>query len=315
MRFVFPHAPMRPVTVNGGMRMRAWYDISGTEIANKQDETGIRESMQHVDALLAREAARGIPPERQFIAGFSQGGAITLSVLVRRREALAGAIALSTYLPLADLDGTRVRARRDHDSAVSRAWQSRSGGADRAGPDVARMADASWLPCRLAQLSDAAQRVDGRDPPSDAVAGRAFARIGMTRLDARTASERGWMPDFCSLPILGSVVLMVELIVLVVLIAPGQGGWPTLRDLFAASFLAQWIALISAALLCKLGPWLGRRDFWVGGSVATLIPALVAVACSAIASSLDRSLRWAGSRPPRRRLFLPPTRCWRLWWG
>jgi hypothetical protein len=64
----------------------------------------------------------------------------------------------------------------------------------------------------------------------------------MTRLDARTASERGWMPDFCSLPILGSVVLMVELIVLVVLIAPGQGGWPTLRDLFAASFLAQWIA-------------------------------------------------------------------------
>ena len=57
----------------------------------------------------------------------------------------------------------------------------------------------------------------------------------MTRLDARTASERGWMPDFCSLPILGSVVLMVELIVLVVLIAPGQGGWPTLRDLFAAS--------------------------------------------------------------------------------
>lgn len=112
----------------------------------------------------------------------------------------------------------------------------------------------------------------------------------MTRLDARTASERGWMPDFCSLPILGSVVLMVELIVLVVLIAPGQGGWPTLRDLFAASFLAQWIALISAALLCKLGPWLGRRDFWIGGSVATLIPALVAVACSAIAGSLDRSL-------------------------
>lgn len=103
LRFVFPHAPMRAVTVNGGLRMRAWYDISGTEIANKQDEVGIRASMQQVDALLAREATRGIPPERQFIAGFSQGGAIALSVLVRRRAPLAGAIALSTYLPLADL--------------------------------------------------------------------------------------------------------------------------------------------------------------------------------------------------------------------
>lgn len=102
IRFVFPHAPVRPVTLNGGMRMRAWYDISGTEIANKQDEPGIRESMQQVEALLERETARGIPAERQFVAGFSQGGAIALSVLVRRKEALAGVIALSTYLPLAD---------------------------------------------------------------------------------------------------------------------------------------------------------------------------------------------------------------------
>jgi phospholipase/carboxylesterase len=102
LRFVFPHAPVRPVTVNGGMRMRAWYDISGTEIANRQDEQGIRDSMAQVEALIARETERGVPPERQFLAGFSQGGAITLSVLVRRREPLAGAIALSTYLPLAD---------------------------------------------------------------------------------------------------------------------------------------------------------------------------------------------------------------------
>ena len=103
LRFVFPHAPMRPVTVNGGMRMRAWYDISGAEIANKQDEKGIRDSMQKVDALLAREAGRGILPTHQFIAGFSQGGAISLSVAIRRTQPLAGAIALSTYLPLADL--------------------------------------------------------------------------------------------------------------------------------------------------------------------------------------------------------------------
>lgn len=103
IRFVFPHAPVRPVTVNNGMRMRAWYDISGSEIANKQDERGIRESMSMVEALLARETARGIPPSRQFVAGFSQGGAIALSVAIRRTEPLAGAIALSTYLPLADL--------------------------------------------------------------------------------------------------------------------------------------------------------------------------------------------------------------------
>ena len=111
----------------------------------------------------------------------------------------------------------------------------------------------------------------------------------MTPAGARIAS-RGWMPDFCSLPILGSVVVTVELIVLVVLIAPGQGGWPTPRDLFAASFLAQWIALISAAVLCKAGPWLGRRPVLVGGTLATLVPAVVAAACSAIAQSLDRSL-------------------------
>jgi phospholipase/carboxylesterase len=103
LRFVFPHAPVRPVTINAGMRMRAWYDISGAEIANKQDEAGIRDSMRQVDALLTRERARGIAPERQFVAGFSQGGAICLSLAIRRSEPLAGAIALSTYLPLADI--------------------------------------------------------------------------------------------------------------------------------------------------------------------------------------------------------------------
>jgi phospholipase/carboxylesterase len=144
LRFVFPHAPVRPVTVNGGMRMRAWYDISGTEIANKQDEPGIRESMGQVEALLVRETERGIPPERQFLAGFSQGGAITLSLLVRRREPLAGAIALSTYLPLADhaerefaAEATRVPLFLAHGSLdpvvpqglglMSREWLARHG--------------------------------------------------------------------------------------------------------------------------------------------------------------------------------------------
>ena len=102
IRFVFPHAPVRPVTINGGMRMRAWYDILGQEIANRQDEGGIRSSIALVDQLIERETLRGIPSERIFLAGFSQGGAITLAGGTRHPRKLAGMIALSTYLPLAD---------------------------------------------------------------------------------------------------------------------------------------------------------------------------------------------------------------------
>ena len=101
IRFVFPHAPVRPVTINGGMRMRAWYDILGMEIAQKQDEAGVRMSIEQVEALIDREEQRGVPPERLFLAGFSQGGAITLALVARRKRPLAGAIALSTYLPIA----------------------------------------------------------------------------------------------------------------------------------------------------------------------------------------------------------------------
>jgi phospholipase/carboxylesterase len=100
LRFVFPHAPVRPVTVNGGMRMRAWYDILGVEIAARQDEAGIRASIAALDALIAREGARGIAPERVILAGFSQGGAIALAGGVRHAAALGGIVALSTYLPL-----------------------------------------------------------------------------------------------------------------------------------------------------------------------------------------------------------------------
>lgn len=102
LRFVFPHAPVRPITVNGGMRMRGWYDISGTDIANKQDEVGVRASIAAIEQLIARENARGIPAERIILAGFSQGGAVTLAAGLRRSEPLLGLIALSTYLPLHD---------------------------------------------------------------------------------------------------------------------------------------------------------------------------------------------------------------------
>jgi phospholipase/carboxylesterase len=100
IRFIFPHAPMRPITINRGMSMRAWYDIRAMDIASRADETGVRQSMMQVDAWLAAETARGVPPERQFLAGFSQGGAIALALGVRRPQSLAGVIALSTYLPM-----------------------------------------------------------------------------------------------------------------------------------------------------------------------------------------------------------------------
>ena len=102
LRFVFPHAPVRPVTINNGMRMRAWYDIKGMQIADKQDEPGIRASIAQLDELIAREAARGIPSQRVLLAGFSQGGAIVLAGGVRHAQRLAGIVALSTYLPLSE---------------------------------------------------------------------------------------------------------------------------------------------------------------------------------------------------------------------
>lgn len=101
IRFVFPHAPVRPVTINGGMPMRAWYDIRDGAI-RREDEAGVRDSQSRVEALIARQVAGGIAPGRIVIAGFSQGGAIALHTALRHRAPLAGILALSTYLPLAD---------------------------------------------------------------------------------------------------------------------------------------------------------------------------------------------------------------------
>ncbi|UCE31303.1 MAG: alpha/beta hydrolase [Burkholderiales bacterium] len=100
LRFVFPHAPIRPVTVNMGMRMRAWYDI--VELGGgHEDEAGIRASQRLLEALVARERERGIASRRIVLAGFSQGGAIALQTGLRHPERLAGVMALSTYLPVA----------------------------------------------------------------------------------------------------------------------------------------------------------------------------------------------------------------------
>ena len=100
LRFIFPHAPERPVTINNGYVMRAWYDIAQQDIARVPDERGIRESQREVEALIAEEKARGIDAARIVLAGFSQGGAIALQTGLRHGERLAGIMALSTYLPL-----------------------------------------------------------------------------------------------------------------------------------------------------------------------------------------------------------------------
>ncbi len=120
LRFVFPHAPTRPVTLNNGMAMRAWYDIAGIDIASKQDEPGVRESIRDVEALIAREIERGVPSERIFLAGFSQGGAIALATGLRCGHQLAGIIALSTYLPLHDKTADEL-APANRDTAIFQA--------------------------------------------------------------------------------------------------------------------------------------------------------------------------------------------------
>jgi phospholipase/carboxylesterase len=99
VRFVFPNAPVRPVTLNQGMRMRAWYDIVQLG-GGVEDETGIRASQASLAELVAREETRGILPARVVLAGFSQGGAIALQAALRQPQRLAGVMALSTYLPL-----------------------------------------------------------------------------------------------------------------------------------------------------------------------------------------------------------------------
>lgn len=101
IRFVFPHAPVAPVTINGGMRMRSWYDIVSFDLTGRADAKGVDASVARVEALIAREVERGVPASRIVLAGFSQGGAVTLAAGLRRSEPLAGLVALSTYLPLA----------------------------------------------------------------------------------------------------------------------------------------------------------------------------------------------------------------------
>ena len=137
IRFVFPHANTMPVTINGGYVMRSWYDIVATDLTRREDEGGLRASQLQVEALIAREKARGIPASRIILAGFSQGCAMTLQPGVRHGEALAGLLCLSGYLPLADKTAAErsdaslstpiflVHGRGDGVIPIARAEQSR----------------------------------------------------------------------------------------------------------------------------------------------------------------------------------------------
>ena len=138
LRFIFPHAPVRPVTINNGMEMRAWYDISMNDLSRLPDEGGIRESQIDVERLIARERTRGMDTTRIIVAGFSQGGAIALQTGLRHANRLAGVIALSTYLPL------------------ETSLQAEASSANRATPVfMAHGTDDQIVPLRLAEVSRA----------------------------------------------------------------------------------------------------------------------------------------------------------------
>ena len=137
IRFIFPHAPTMPVTINGGYVMRAWYDILGTDLVRREDEAGLRKSQKLVEQLIANEKARGIPAERIILAGFSQGCAMTLQTGLRHPEKLGGLLCLSGYVPIyTTVAAERSGANQDapiflaHGSGdpviqISRATQSR----------------------------------------------------------------------------------------------------------------------------------------------------------------------------------------------
>jgi phospholipase/carboxylesterase len=133
VRFIFPHAPVQPVTINGGARMRAWYDVTND---GQQDAAGIRASQARVEALIARERERGISPASIVLAGFSQGGAVALQTGLRYPERLAGILALSCYLPLPETleqevsqtnrDGPIFMAHGTQDPVIPLSWAMRS---------------------------------------------------------------------------------------------------------------------------------------------------------------------------------------------
>jgi phospholipase/carboxylesterase len=126
VRFLFPSAPLMPVTINGGFEMPAWYDILGADLVSRQDEAGLRQSQASIEALIAHEKSRGIPANRIVVAGFSQGCAMALMIGLRHSERLAGIAGLSGYLPLAEKIAAE-RSAANQDVPIFLAHGSRDG--------------------------------------------------------------------------------------------------------------------------------------------------------------------------------------------
>lgn len=114
IRFILPHAPYQKVTINNGYKMRAWYDLYGLTIGSREDESGIREAQACLESLIQQEIERGITHDKIVLAGFSQGGAIALHAALRHEHALAGVMALSSYLPLKSLLTTEKTLANQH---------------------------------------------------------------------------------------------------------------------------------------------------------------------------------------------------------
>lgn len=112
LRFIFPHAPVQPVTINGGMAMRSWYDIVSFDSEGRADRSGLLESSDLLEGLIAREIERGIAPQKIVVAGFSQGGAVAIHTALQTEHQIAGLMALSTYMALPD-DAASAVSRKD----------------------------------------------------------------------------------------------------------------------------------------------------------------------------------------------------------
>ncbi len=249
---------MRPITINNGVPMRGWYDIVGMDFRSRADMAGVQDSVLQLDALIAREIERGIAPEKIFLAGFSQGGAIILTAALSRTAPLAGLIALSTYLPEAE-------SAKRADGAVQVPVFMAHGSSDPVIPQAVAVHSAQALqamglevewhsyPMAHQVCAEEIRRwVTGCGTP-----GRCLSHVtGQRPVDAGTVP-----------PAAAAMLGLAELVVVVLALAPdGSRHW-TFGELLSASGFALWLALAVTASLCLLRQALSscRRCWGCGG--------------------------------------------------
>ncbi len=197
VRFVFPHAPSIPVTLNAGYVMPAWYDIKSLDRTG-QDEAGIRRSEAEVRKLMAREIARGIPAEKILLAGFSQGGAVALFTALRYPDRLAGILALSTYLVAPEAIEAELSAANRRDPHLPGPRHPRPDGAARAGGRDAGVADRSRMDGREPRVPDGASGLPGGDSGGGGLAGSCAHRL--SRLPTGKPARRRCLKEPLGLP-------------------------------------------------------------------------------------------------------------------